>query len=336
MDIKTLPSPKEIKGHVLPIHTPIPIPQDPASNTPLEKWDPGIPVTDQNIPNEEKDLFLAKTITLCSKLEYPIKNWMRSIRETPIVRVVKSGEEQEDTVTLQQMLPQGILVEISFKRGGAHRLLSVPLKESFHLSKKPCNAHPLPHQHTGWALSEELFLPSEALAAEKVNFITKLAHTSLLEGASEHALPDKQKAFRQNPGRLLERHCMLAHALESASQLPSPPGVIDTYFASLNEKEGWNHLTHLYEAINCILQKKLTHKETSLDPAERYTKWMVQLLRQGAEHPETRFGKQLQEIYSFQLSHFLHAQGQTHQSPQQVAEQMVEALDKEIEILQRP
>lgn len=178
---------------------------------------------------------------------------------------------------------------------------------------------------------------------------------------------------------------MLAHALESASKFTSPSGVIDTYFASLNEKDGWSHLTHLYEAVNALLQKNIpaniqanvavnipdgsvqtpdisAHtpvnipfnplasassvlaasallQQQSKHPAERYTRWIVQVLRQGAENPNTRFGRQLQEIYAFQLAHFLQEQreeegeGAGIGTPAQIATQMLAALEMEIAIL---
>lgn len=363
------------KGIILPIHTPICLPgkmDRAALNTPMVSWNPGIPVPSHDVTHEEIDLFRAKSITLVrnSQLNCPVEKWIQSIQTTPIMRVVKiegdQKENAEEIVTLQQLLPidQGVLVEVSFRRKGTHRLLSVPLQESFHLSKHPCKAHPLPHQHTGWALGEELFTPPDGLAAEKLHFITHLAQNSLLAEQTKQLLSQKQSAFHQMPKRLLERHRLLAHALESASQVPSPPGVIDTYFASLDEKEGWSHLTHLYEAVNSILQKKLyiapvTPPSTALipslhiassassvlaasallqaqsrHPAERYTRWIVQLLRQGAENPDTRFGKQLQEIYTLQLERFLKQQREAMiQAPGEIAEQMVETLEKEIAIL---
>lgn len=350
------------KGYILPIHKSTPLPskiQDAARKTPLAHWSPGIPVSDQDVTVEEADLFRAKSITLVrdSQLDCPVEKWIEIIQKTPIVRVVKTEGDQGDTVTLQQMLPilQGILVEASFRRKSAHRLLSVPLQESFRLSKRPHEAHPLPQQHTGWALSEELFTPSDTLAAEKLHFVTQLAQNSSLAERTEQLLSHKQTAFRQMPKQLLERHRRLALALESASEIPSPPGVIDTYFDSLNEEEGWSHLTHLYEAVNSLLQQRSIQSEIPSNlssstsnviaasallqqrchehPAERYTRWMVQLLRQGSENPHTPFGKQLQEIYAFQLAHFLQEQQEVTLAPKEIAEKMVDALEKEITIL---
>lgn len=349
------------KGYILPIHTSTPLPrkiQTAASKTSLAHWNPGIPTPDQDVTVEEADLFRAKSITLIrdSQLNCPVEKWIDIIQKTPIVKVVKE-DDHGDTVTLQQMLPilQGILVEASFRRKSAHRFLSVPLQESFRLSKRPHEAHPFPHQHTGWALCEELFTPSSQLSAEKLHFITELTQNSSLAERVEQLAVDKQKAFQHMPRALLEKHRELACALEAASAVPSPPDVIENYFASLNEAEGWNHLTHLYEAVNSLLHKASIQQEIPLTlsastssviaasallqqpreqhPAERYTRWMVEILRQGAENPDTRFGKQLQEIYTFQLSYFLHEQQQTPSTPQDIAEQMIGALEKEIAIL---
>ena len=338
------------KGYILPLHTPVSLPPRNATRkTPMVSWNPGIPVPNTFVTPEEADLFRAKSITLLreSQLNCPVERWIQSIQNTPIVQVVKEGDS-EGTVTLQQMLPihQGVLVEISFQRKGLH---SVPLQESFHLSERPPAAHPLPREHTGWALGEELFTLADPLAKDKVHFITQLAQNAFFEARTEQIMFHKQNAFQQCSKRLLEHHRMLAYALESASQIPSPPGVIDTYFNSLDEKAGWNHLTHLYEAVNALVRKEVKRgvtKEAQEDtqskktlsslsnhyPAEQYTRWVVQLLRQGAENPNSRFGKQLQEIYAFQLTHFLQEQRATD-TPAQIAEHMVAAIKKEIAIL---
>lgn len=354
---------KAIKGHILPLHQPVHLPEK-SQTTPMSGWNPGIPVPSNDVTHAERDLFRAKSITLVrnSPLDYPVEKWIQFIQNTPIVQIVREGDS-DGTVTLQQMLPihQGVLVEVSFQRKGKERCISIPLQESFRLSQSPYKAHPLPRQHTGWALSEELFTPSEELATEKTHFITQLAQHSFLAEKNEQLLFQKHNAFQQMPKRLLECHHLLAHALESASQFPSPSGVIDNYFASLNEKEGWSHLTHLYEAVNALLHKKIDRQEMlspplglaftptasassvlavstlqqlqSKHPAERYTRWIVQVLRQGADNPDTRFGKQLQEIYAFQLTHFLQEQRESIGTPAEIAKQMLEALEKEIAIL---
>lgn len=193
--------PKIAKGHILPIHTPISLPEK-GQSIPLSGWNPGIPVPSDITP-EERDLFRAKSITLVrsSPLDCPVEKWIQSIQNTPIVRVVKeeSSESPEgtSTVTLQQMLPihQGVLIEVSFERKGTQRCLSIPLQASFHLSKSPCKAHPLPRQHTGWALSEELFTPPEKLAAEKNAFHHTACSRLLFSGKNGTASLSKAKCF---------------------------------------------------------------------------------------------------------------------------------------------
>lgn len=117
--------------------------------------------------DQEKEMFLMKTIILAKTLQLPAKLMSEltcMMRNVPIETEVSNAEDQEagtSIVSLEKtisLLPWEVTtVKGSFKRDSKSMVPSEPIKDSFEASTTAVQtAFPHPSQHTGFALSNTL------------------------------------------------------------------------------------------------------------------------------------------------------------------------------------
>lgn len=224
--------------------------------------------TDKNLTlntpsNQEKELFMMKTITLLKEHFIPINREI--LKETPILM----GFDEKDThiILLQQKLSlfpgEDIFIKGKIYRNGNSTNRSTPIPDSFTLSSKAIQSG-FPHSllYHGWALSEELipssphFLSNMPLFEELIKKMRSTAEQLLpTEPGNRNAkkiLEVKKSVFNSNAPLFLNLHQEFTKSfIQSREENSEIDQIIDIFFNHVrSQKDPYSFLSKINQTIN--------------------------------------------------------------------------------------